>query len=135
MIIVIIFFLIDYAGYESIEKIRFSLYKNSYEKTAAALIEDNKDKKYTDWTYKQDFSYWNLASMGEVQHKKYDGACLVYFPTYQSFSSSSGYIYFENKEMENYLKAPVTAGGQAVQSKSYEEIEYLTENWAFIRLY
>lgn len=135
MIIVIIFFLIDYAGYECIEKIRFSLYKNSYEKTATALIEDNKDKKYTDWTYKQDISYWNLASMGEVQYKKYDGACLVYFPTYQSFSSSSGYIYFENKEMENYLKAPVTAGGQAMQSKSYEEIEYLTENWAFIRLY
>lgn len=117
------------------ENMRFKVLENQYEATVEETLPTLQSSQDTSWSSYKFESLLPLSIHNELVYRKYGDNIAIYFSTFHSFSTDSGFIYFSDETARDFFENPSKYDSSLDEDLSYVYIDEYDSNWAFIQLY
>lgn len=118
-----------------IENLRFQFLNRQYDSAVEELLPVLADAEDTTWsTYKME-KVLPLSVKNEVVYQKRGDSIAIYFSTFCSFSTDSGFIWFSDETARDFFEHPSEYDQSLSAEPAYDYIEPYNTNWAYITLY
>lgn len=118
-----LFLLVEGKGY--IESLRFQILEQSYCTAAIQAIDSTKSFPNQSYHKLETVTVSHLLALdGVLYYQKSDHETLIYFQNEETFFRSSGFVYVQNTQ-SNTKKI----------SLPYDKIQWIADDWAFVKLY
>lgn len=126
---------IMFTFHTTLEQLRFSVNEERYYTAAVSLINRLSVADDTSWGELPLDNEYALSCNNDLIYVKHGKSIMLYFPTWTSFSRSSGFLYFSDETAHDFLEHPNHYDSRLIAEKAYDLKVKLSSDWAYSILY